>query len=82
MPGYVLYPVSKRRFKIIPIVLCTVRVRIPKAVEEYNILLQKRVCYDVMRNCPVDYGAVCNWSVRWVMVPCVIGRCGTLWCLA
>ena len=32
----ILYPVSKRRVQIIPIVLCTGRVRIPEAVEEYE----------------------------------------------
>ena len=37
-----------------------------------NILLQKGVCYDAMRNCPVDYGAVRNWSMWYVMVPCII----------
>jgi len=39
MPGYILYPVSKRRFKIIPVVLCTGRVRIPYAVEEYEYFI-------------------------------------------
>ena len=25
-----------------------------------------------MRNCPVAYGALCNWSVWYVVVPCII----------